>query len=50
MDDILCECGGLIRFETKKTFIFPSQKVGVCQNCKKQYVLKGDKLIKKEKK
>lgn len=46
--DILCKCGGIIIFEKKRTFIHPDQKNGVCINCHKQYVLKGDKLIEKD--
>ena len=47
--DYKCECGGKIIFESKKTFVFPDVKNGVCTKCHTKYVLKDNsKLIKKD--
>lgn len=43
-----CDCGGKIVFETKKTFVHPDKKYGVCLKCKTQYTLENNaKLIKR---
>lgn len=44
----ICNCGGKIVFETKKTFVHPDKKNGVCLKCKTHYTLVNNTKLVKE--